>query len=46
MVAPNGFIMLVSKDNGGRASDKFIVKDCSVQEYCVPGDEIAADRGV
>lgn len=45
MIAPNGFIMYVSKVYGGRASDKYIVKDCGVQEYFVPGDEIMADRG-
>lgn len=45
VVAPNGFIMYVSKVYGGRASDKFIVKDCGVQEYFAPGDEIMADRG-
>lgn len=45
VVAPNGFIMYVSKVYGGRASDKYIVKDCGVQEYFVPGDEIMADRG-
>lgn len=45
VIAPNGFIMYVSKVYGGRASDKFIVKDCGVQEYFVPGDEIMADRG-
>lgn len=44
-IAPNGYIMFVSKAYGGRASDKFITRDSSVGDYLVPGDEIMADRG-
>ncbi|XP_070395531.1 uncharacterized protein [Dermacentor albipictus] len=40
-----GFIMFVSDVYGGRASDKYIVKTCGVEEYLLPGDEIMADRG-
>ncbi|XP_065294112.1 uncharacterized protein [Dermacentor albipictus] len=45
VIAPNGFIMFVSDVYGGRASDKYIVKKCGVEEYLLPGDEIMADRG-
>ncbi|XP_064476219.1 uncharacterized protein LOC135390175 [Ornithodoros turicata] len=45
VIAPNGFIMYVSKAYGGRASDKFIVKDCGILEYFARNDEIMADRG-
>ncbi|XP_049520610.1 uncharacterized protein LOC125944297 [Dermacentor silvarum] len=45
VIAPNGFIMFVSDVYGGRASDKYIVKTCGVEEYLLPGDEIMADRG-
>lgn len=31
VIAPNGFIMYVSKVYGGRTSDKFIVRDCGVR---------------
>lgn len=44
-IAPNGLIMYISQAFGGRASDKFIVKQSGVQEYLVPGDVIMADRG-
>ncbi|KAL1469922.1 hypothetical protein MTO96_040772 [Rhipicephalus appendiculatus] len=37
--------MLVSDVYGGRASDKYIVKTCEVEQYLLPGDEIMADRG-
>ncbi|XP_049516755.1 uncharacterized protein LOC125942614 isoform X1 [Dermacentor silvarum] len=45
VIAPNGFIMFVSDVYGGRASDKYVVKTCGVEEYLLPGDEIMADRG-
>lgn len=45
VIAPNGIIMFVSDVYGGRASDKFIVRTCGVQEFLIPGDEIMADRG-
>lgn len=45
VIAPNGFIMFVSDVYGGRASDKYIVRTCGVEEYLLPGDEIMADRG-
>ncbi|KAL1467797.1 hypothetical protein MTO96_041916 [Rhipicephalus appendiculatus] len=44
-IAPNGLIMYVSHAYGGRASDKFIVRNSGVQEYLIPGDVIMADRG-
>ncbi|XP_064458996.1 uncharacterized protein LOC135369296 [Ornithodoros turicata] len=44
-IAPNGFIMFVSKAYGGRASDKLITKDCGICDLFMPGDEIMADRG-
>ncbi|XP_075544021.1 uncharacterized protein LOC142578529 [Dermacentor variabilis] len=46
VIARNGFIMFVSDVYGGRASDKYIVKTCAVEEYLLPGDEIMADRGL
>ncbi|XP_064476258.1 uncharacterized protein LOC135390485 [Ornithodoros turicata] len=45
VIAPNGFIMYVSKAYGGQASDKFIVKDCGILEYFARNDEIMAERG-
>ncbi|XP_070377507.1 uncharacterized protein [Dermacentor albipictus] len=45
VIAPNGLIMYISRAFGGRASDKFIVRQSGVQEYLVPGDVIMADRG-
>lgn len=45
VIAPNGLIMFVSRTFGGRASDKYIVKNCGVQEFFVKGDVIMADRG-
>lgn len=44
-IAPNGFIMHVSKAYGGRASDKVIMRDCGIEDYLVRGDEVMADRG-
>ncbi|XP_049275258.1 uncharacterized protein LOC119406087 [Rhipicephalus sanguineus] len=45
VIAPNGLIMFVSDVYGGRASDKFIVRTCGVEDYLLPGDNIMADRG-
>ncbi|XP_077484269.1 uncharacterized protein LOC144094216 isoform X1 [Amblyomma americanum] len=45
VIAPNGLIMFVSDVYGGRASDKYIVRTCGVEDYLLPGDEIMADRG-
>ncbi|XP_077490768.1 uncharacterized protein LOC144101460 isoform X3 [Amblyomma americanum] len=45
VIAPNGLIMLVSDVYGGRASDKYIVRTCGVEDYLLPGDEIMVDRG-
>ncbi|XP_064463484.1 uncharacterized protein LOC135374457 [Ornithodoros turicata] len=44
-IAPNGFIIFVSKAYGGRASDKLLTKDCGICDLFMPGDEIMADRG-
>lgn len=44
-ISPHGQIMFVSRSYGGRASDKYIVKDCGFLNYLRPGDEIMADRG-
>lgn len=45
VIAPNGFIMYVSDVYGGRASDKYIVRHCGVEDHFQRGDEIMADRG-
>ncbi len=44
-VAPNGFVMYVSKLFGGRASDVFITQNSGFGENLLPGDEVLADRG-
>lgn len=44
-IAPNGYIMHVSKAYGGRASDKVIMRDCGIEDYLGRGDEVMADRG-
>ncbi|XP_075542618.1 uncharacterized protein LOC142576388 [Dermacentor variabilis] len=44
-IAPNGFIMFVSKAYGGRASDKFITNSSGISDYLVHGDVVMADRG-
>ncbi|XP_077508829.1 uncharacterized protein LOC144120320 [Amblyomma americanum] len=44
-IAPNGYMMFVSRAYGGRASDKFIMSDCGVEDLIGPGDEVMADRG-
>ncbi|XP_075555816.1 uncharacterized protein LOC142588186 [Dermacentor variabilis] len=43
-IAPNGFIMFVSKAYGERASDKFIANSSGISDYLVRGD-VMADRG-
>ncbi|XP_037572316.1 uncharacterized protein LOC119454464 [Dermacentor silvarum] len=45
VIAPNGFIMFMSKAYGGRASDRFITSDSGFLKMLTPGDEILADRG-
>ncbi|KAG0444057.1 hypothetical protein HPB47_014232, partial [Ixodes persulcatus] len=45
VIAPNGLIMFVSDAYGGRASDKYIVRNSGVEDYLQKGDEIMADRG-
>ena len=37
--------MFISRSYGGRASDKFIVKDSGFLNYIRLGDQIMADRG-
>lgn len=44
-IAPNGYVMFVSKLFGGRASDNFITKNSGFVHHLIPGDEILADRG-
>ena len=44
-IAPNGYIMYVSKAYGGRSSDNYITKNCGFLNYLLPGDEVMADRG-
>lgn len=44
-IAPNGYIMFISRCYGGRTSDNFITRDCGFYKYLLPGDEVMADRG-
>lgn len=44
-IAPNGYIMFLSKCYGGRASDKFITRKSGFYNYLQPNDEVMADRG-
>ncbi len=44
-IAPNGYVMFVSKLFGGRASDTFITKNSGLVDHLIPGDQILADRG-
>ncbi|XP_064488343.1 uncharacterized protein LOC135400441 [Ornithodoros turicata] len=44
-IAPNGLIMFVSQTYGGRASDKYIMRSCGIEDNFLPGDQVMADRG-
>ncbi|XP_064458838.1 uncharacterized protein LOC135369104 [Ornithodoros turicata] len=44
-IAPNGYIMFVSRGYGGRASDKYIMHSSGLSSILQPGDEAMADRG-
>ncbi len=44
-ITPNGLICFISPCYGGRASDKFIVRDSGFLQYLEPYDQIMADRG-
>ena len=44
-VTPNGAPCYVPPCYGGRATDKFIVKDCGFLNFVEPYDQIMADRG-
>ena len=43
-ISPNGAITWLSPTYGGRASDKYIVKDSRFLQYLEPGDVIMADK--
>lgn len=45
VIAPNGFVMFISKPYGGRASVRFVTLDSGFTKFLTPGDEILADRG-
>ncbi|XP_049514301.1 uncharacterized protein LOC125941322 [Dermacentor silvarum] len=45
-IAPNGYVMFVSRAYGGRASDKYIMGHCGVEDFLGSGDEVMADRGI
>lgn len=42
---PNGFICLVSKCHGGRASDAQITVSCDLMKHLEPGDVVIGDKG-
>ncbi|XP_041913146.1 uncharacterized protein LOC121678033 [Alosa sapidissima] len=44
-IAPNDFVMFVSKLFGGRASDTFITRNSGLISHLIPGDQVLADRG-
>lgn len=44
-ITPNGMFSFVSNCYGGRASDKFITKDCGFYLKLEPNDQVMADRG-
>ena len=44
-VTPNGMFSYISPCYGGRASDKFIAKDCGFLRLIEPYDQVMADRG-
>ena len=44
-ITPNGAVSYISPCYGGRATDKFIVRDCCFLNLVEPYDEIMADRG-
>ena len=44
-IVPQGTIAFVSEAWGGRASDKYITKNCGILKKLLPADVILADRG-
>lgn len=44
-IAPNGYVMFVSKLFGGRTSDTFITKNSGRVDHLILGDQIFADCG-
>lgn len=44
-IASHEKIIFIPKGFGGCSSDKAIVKESSILNYLLPGDEIMADRG-
>ncbi|ESO96006.1 hypothetical protein LOTGIDRAFT_116280 [Lottia gigantea] len=44
-IAPNGYIMDISRAYGGRASDNFNTKSSKFLSKLLPCDEVMADRG-
>ena len=44
-VTPNGMFSYISPCYGGRASDKYIFKDCGFLRLIEPYDQVMADRG-
>ena len=45
VITPPGSISFISKVWGGRVSDKYITKNCSILDKLLPGDLILADQG-
>ena len=44
-ITPQGTVSFISEGWGGRTSDKYLTKHCSLLNHLVPGDIILADRG-
>ncbi|KAM9307047.1 uncharacterized protein KZ484_000371 [Pholidichthys leucotaenia] len=45
-LAPNGYVMFVSKLFGKKASDAFVTQNSGLVDHLTPGDQILADRGL
>ena len=44
-ITPQGSISFISKELGGRVSDKHVTDNCGILDKLLPGDLVLADRG-